>query len=398
MSDRRGVARPLIGLAGLVAFTLVVVVSLAQYNQVFTSYVGVTVRADRTGLLMDPGAKVKLNGVHVGTVGSVETTGSGVTLTLRLDPAMTGKIPASVSADMVPPTVFGAKYVSLVPGVGSGSIQQDAVISSRNVTSEVNTTFDALLTSLQAIEPARLNAMLNSVANALQGRGSQVGDLIRETNAYLNQLNPSLPKLTEALPEVSDVSDDYSQVAPGLVNTLGNVGDFSDTMVRERGQLNAFLLSFTRLGNHGTAFLSENGKAVETTLDYLQPTVQLLREYSPEFPCLLGGVERNSELLSAVMGGPEMGGTHRGAHVTLSVQSDSQPAYEYPGDLPVVGAHTGPDCHGLPVVDGVSPRVHYNTGANPFPAKKDGFQISEVPLSTLLFGGQQRVTVPGGGR
>ncbi|MFD2473573.1 MCE family protein [Amycolatopsis silviterrae] len=388
---------PLIGLAGLLSFALVVALCLAQYNQEFTSYVPATVRADRTGLLMDSGAKVKLNGVQVGTVGDIALSGSGVTVALRLYPDMAGKIPSGVEADLVPPTMFGAKYVSLVPeGSRSGTLQPNAVIPNRNYTAEINTTFDAVLRTLDALEPAQLNSMLNSVADTLQGRGKQIGSVLRETNDYLRQINPSLSSLAGDLPATSAVADDYTKVTPDLVRTLSNVGNLSDTMVREHAQLNAFLLSFTKLGNNTASFLSANERAIPTTLNYLRPTIQLLGRYSPEIPCLLGGLVRNDELLSAVVGGPEMGGTHRDAHVTVTVQSDSLPAYSYPGNLPVVGADNGPDCHGLPRVDRKVPYVNYDTGANPYPTHQDGLTVSQVPLSVLLFGEQQPTA--GGGR
>lgn len=395
MRTRGRVAHPLLGLAGIMAFVLVVALCVAQYNQAFTEYVPVTVRAERAGLLMDPGGKVKLHGVQVGTVGSVDTDGAGVTIGLRLDPELVRKIPAGVSADIVPPTVFGAKYVELIPsGIGGGTLQAGAVLPNRNVTAEVNTTFDALLKTLQTIRPAELNSMLNSVATAVQGKGAQLGALIRETGDYLRQINPSLPALAEDLPKTASVADRYASVAPDLVRTLGNTGNLSDTLVRERAPLAAFLLSFTKMGNGAAEFLARNGQAVKTTLDYLRPTLGLLAEYSPELPCLLGGLVRNDELLSAVMGGPEMGGTHRGANVTLTVQSDSLPAYRYPDDLPVVGASGGPDCHGLPRVDRVVPYVNYDTGANPYRSGQDGLQVSDQPLSVLLFGKQPQ----GGGR
>jgi phospholipid/cholesterol/gamma-HCH transport system substrate-binding protein len=399
MSTKGRGKHALIGLAGLLAFVLIVSFCLAQYNQAFRSFVPVTVQADRAGLLMDSGSKVKLHGVVVGSVGKVTTTGQGASIALQLDPGMIDKIPSGVSADLVPPTVFGAKYVALMPsGTGEGHLQPNAVIGNSNVTSEINTTFDAVLKTLQAMRPAELNAMLNSVATTLQGKGKQIGDLIRETNDYLHQFNPSLPALTGDLPKASDVSDLYNQVTPDLMRTLDNGGALSDTLVQQRTQLNAFLLSFTRLGNDTSSFLAQNGQALTTTLDFLQPTIQLLSRYSPELPCLFGGLVRNDQLLSGVLGGPAMGGTHRELNVTATVLTRSLPAYKYPQDLPVVGADTGPDCHDLPVVNTKVPYVNYNTGANPYQTHQDGLGVSDVPLSVLLFGQQLPVSLPGGRR
>ena len=56
------------GLVSFLVLGLVIWLCLALYSQAFRSYDVITVEADRTGLLMDPGADVKLHGVVVGRV------------------------------------------------------------------------------------------------------------------------------------------------------------------------------------------------------------------------------------------------------------------------------------------------------------------------------------------
>ncbi|NLE82616.1 MAG: Mce family protein, partial [Rhodococcus sp.] len=59
-----------------------VAVSLIMFSGGFTKSVPVTVTSDRAGLVMEPDADVKLLGVDVGKVGSIEHSESGAVLNL----------------------------------------------------------------------------------------------------------------------------------------------------------------------------------------------------------------------------------------------------------------------------------------------------------------------------
>src|SRR5689334_21372299 len=103
----------LYGLLALVLVAAVTVSIIGAYNQVSTPVVKATVLADRRGLLTDPGADVTVRGVPVGKVREVLPDGDGAALTIALDPAQAESIPAGVTAEIVAPTVFGAKFVNL---------------------------------------------------------------------------------------------------------------------------------------------------------------------------------------------------------------------------------------------------------------------------------------------
>jgi phospholipid/cholesterol/gamma-HCH transport system substrate-binding protein len=381
---------PLLGLTGVAAFVGMVALCVALYGQAFLTSVPVTVLADRSGLLMESGAAVKLNGVVVGQVSDVSTDGAGARIGLALQPRMVGHIPADVSAQIVPPTVFGAKYVSLVPPANTGHfvgrpIAAGAVIDRSQVTVEINGTFEQILLTLNAMPAAKLNEALGAVAGTLDGRGAQLGTVLVKLDAYLRQFNPSLPALTADLPRAAATADLYADITPDLVRTLDNTGAVSDTLVDQQAQLGAFLLSLTHLGDQTADVLHENEDAIPTTLDTLRPTSRLLGQYSPILPCLLAGVVNNDTLLRAVMGGPAMGGTHRDANVLFSVER-SQPAYQYPADLPKIGASNPPNCYGLPAVHGAVPHQRFNSGADPYPTDHEGVTLGQVPIGVALFG------------
>lgn len=120
MVQARGIDRQFLsGLTIIVLLAAVVVGTLMQYNGVFRPSVDVVVEADRAGITMAPGAPVKLYGVEVGAVSDVDIDGDRAEITLELEPDQADSVPRDVTAQLVPPTAFGAKYVQLTVPEGA---------------------------------------------------------------------------------------------------------------------------------------------------------------------------------------------------------------------------------------------------------------------------------------
>lgn len=94
-----------------------VLVTAVSFTGSLRSTVPVTLTADRSGLVMDSGAKVMMRGVQVGRVaqiGRIEWAQNGASLRLEIDPDQIRYIPANVEAQISATTAFGAKFVDLV--------------------------------------------------------------------------------------------------------------------------------------------------------------------------------------------------------------------------------------------------------------------------------------------
>ncbi|HEV7896698.1 MAG TPA: MlaD family protein, partial [Planosporangium sp.] len=103
-----------LGIAFIVVLTAALSMSVLQYKKAFTPVTWVTLRADHTGAQILEGAEVKLRGVVVGDVRTINSDGKNATLRLALNPAMADQIPRDVSARLLPKTLFGERYVALV--------------------------------------------------------------------------------------------------------------------------------------------------------------------------------------------------------------------------------------------------------------------------------------------
>src|SRR6478752_10442337 len=142
---KSSVIRPLTGLALIVVIGLIFALAVGLFRGSFTETEAVTVLSPRAGLVMNPDAKVKLRGVQVGAVKSLETLPDGrAVLHLAMDPAQLQQIPANVGVDIASTTVFGAKYVQLIDPADPSpqAMVPGQVLDASRVTVEVNTVFE----------------------------------------------------------------------------------------------------------------------------------------------------------------------------------------------------------------------------------------------------------------
>jgi phospholipid/cholesterol/gamma-HCH transport system substrate-binding protein len=204
------------GLAFLGVLVLLAGLAVAQYAGAFRAGVPVTLKVDRVGTQLDPKADVKVRGLVVGSVTAISTDGDGATVALSLKPELVDQIPADVTARLLPKTLFGQKYVSLVPGSSPRRIAAGAVIGEDRSRSaqEVERVLDDLLPLLQAVRPQDLATTLGALSQGLQGRGTQLGQTLVGLNALVEGVHPALPDLKADITEVADFSEHLSDSAP----------------------------------------------------------------------------------------------------------------------------------------------------------------------------------------
>ncbi len=375
----------LYGVTFIVALVGLVVLTILQFNRAFTSTVALRVHAPRAGLLLTEGSAVKLRGVTVGRVDSLTPTAQGADLELAMTPDEMHLIPANIGAQIVPPTVFGGKYVELIEPAhpATHAIAAGATIDVSHVTVEINDTFAHLMSLLQATHPAEVNAALSGLAGALDGRGNELGQMIVTIDTYLRGINPELPTLRTDAVLGRSVLNTYSGVTPKLLQLADNASTTSDTLVANKASLDAFMLSLTTVANRTTKFVQQNQHNVLTTLDVLQPTTRVLAEYAPEFPCFFRALVYPAIPLAE----DAIGGKQEGLGV-LAQFLPPQPAYRYPRDLPIVAADAGPHCYGLPDIPNghQDPHKVFDVGPDPYAGEspKGGFTMQN--LLELFFG------------
>ncbi len=376
--------RPLAGLGLFVAIALIVALAIALFRDSFSDTVPVTVISDRAGLVMNPDAKVRMRGVQVGKVKSIEDRSDGTAaLHLDMDRSQMNLIPSNVGVDITSSTVFGAKFVQLVPPPDPSpqKLREGQVIQGQHVTVEINTVFQQLVNVLDKIDPAKLNETLGAISTAFNGRGEQIGRTLADFNALLGKIEPSLPNLSHDIEASVPAFTAYGDAAPDLISIIQNTTTLSNSIVDQQQNLDAFLVSATALADVGNDVVGSNRQGITDVTHLLVPTSGLLNEYRDSLRCGIGG------LIPFAKTQPQFSGILVSAGLTLGVER-----YRYPGDLPKVGAKSGGanycDALGLPELSPgfVPPLLIGDVGANPAQYGNSGILLNSEGLKNWLFG------------
>jgi phospholipid/cholesterol/gamma-HCH transport system substrate-binding protein len=281
----------------------------AQFQGDFTPKIKLTLLASRSGLVMDPGAKVTYNGVEIGRVATISPIvrdgKPAAKFALDVYPRYLPLIPANVNADIKATTVFGGKYVSLTAPKNPSPqrITPQTVIDARSVTTEINTLFQTITSIAEKVDPVKLNLTLSAAAQALAGLGDRFGQSIVNGNAILDDVNPQLPQARHDIQALTALADTYANGAPDLFDFLNNAVITSRTINQQQKELDQALLSAAGFGNIGGDIFERGGPYLGRGAADLVPTTELLDTYSPELYCTIRNFHDLEPKVAAFTGG-----------------------------------------------------------------------------------------------
>ncbi len=214
----------LVGVAWLALLALLVALSIATYDKAFDGHVTASIDTPRTGMQLNVGGDVRMNGAIVGRVSGIEATREGARVEVQLDGDAARRIPDSATARILPTTLFGQKYVELASRADprTGHVVEGTVLKSAPDSDPVELTrvLDHLDVVLSSVQPQRLGSMLQAVAYGLDGQGRAVAALLDGAGTYLTRLNALAPAFVEDLRLLETVSRHYAGNAPHLLRLL----------------------------------------------------------------------------------------------------------------------------------------------------------------------------------
>lgn len=338
----------------VVVIALTTITALLFSGALHTS-VPLTLVSDRAGLVMEPGAKVKLRGVQIGevaSIGSVPADSSPQSaLRLKIEPDSFKVLPSNIEAEIKSSTAFGAKYVDLiVPDERSAApLAPGATLRSRNVTVEVNTVFENLQSVVRSVDPAKLNSILSAVSESLRGKGETIGEAITAADQTLMAVNPRMDMVRQDWQLFGRTAAAYSAAAQDLLSILDSFSTTSRTLSSNAAALDELLLSAVGFSRSGIDTIGVNEPNLVRAVNVLDPTTALLMKYSPTYTCLFQGAQWFLD-----HGGRDaMGGNGKSVIMDAAMLAGDDP-YRYPDNLPIVNATGGPggkpSCGSLPDV------------------------------------------------
>ena len=332
----------LLGIVFLAMLVGSVYLTFAIFTKQFTDYDEVTLETSSIGLQLPKRADIKVRGVQVGEVLDYRATASGATVTLGIYPDKIDQIPGNVTGSIVPKTLFGEKYVSLVipEDRAATPLAAEDVIEKTKVSTEVEAVLSDLYPLLQAVRPADINTTLTALATALEGRGDKLGASLETLDAYLKRLNPRIPELVEDLRLTSDTADIYDEILPEVGEVLENTVTTTGTLEDRAVQVKALFNDVADLSGTARTFLVDNEANLVRLGELNARYLNVLARYSTEFPCLTAGIVNAGKLQAEAFRDFEL-------HIVLE-PLPRQPRPYTAADVPRIQEDRGPACLSLP--------------------------------------------------
>lgn len=184
---------------------------------------------DKCGQGLRVGGDVKLRGVLVGRIESIELREGDCHIGLDLFPESVDQIPANVGAEIRAKTVFGEKWVELLfPGqpeearIAAGqTIEKEDTLDPL----EVETILNVALPLLDAIDPEHLAGALEALAGGFVGHEDAA---IAGINAGIDALKPfnrNEGRLKAGIDQLAASADVFAEVDDDLLDALDNLDD-----------------------------------------------------------------------------------------------------------------------------------------------------------------------------
>lgn len=348
------------GVAFITIMALLVWLSIAIYNKSFSHPTMITIKADRAGLQLAKFGDVRRHGALVGQVREIGNDGKQAVIKVALVPSAAKNIPENIDVEILPTTLFGQKYISIVdptdPSTKSLS-NGDVIPASRVRTNvELQKILADLFPLLRSIRPADLSSTLYALATALRGRGNELGETMEKLDSYLTTMNVYLPTLQQDLVLLSRVTRTYAIAAPDLISLLRNATTTARTLTSKESQLKSFIGDVSGLSTTSTRVLTKNEPNIVRSAALARPLLGLLDTYSPEFPCLLKGAARYAGRLNQIFSRARVA-------QSMTLAATQRRPYDQ-RDLPSYGERgSGPKCYGLPYpAVPLEPPVNFKNG------------------------------------
>ncbi|TQK70816.1 MlaD family protein [Nocardioides sp. SLBN-35] len=265
------------GLIAIVALAVIGAFITLRSNGTFGSKPHVTAEVANAGGALRSGSDVKMNGVIVGKVTQISRAASGgVTVDMEMSKKDMDVVPGNVVARILPATVFGTTFVDLVVhGKPAGELKAGAKVQadSTQETLELQQALDDIDRLVKALGPAELASAIGSAAEALDGRGGQIGQTVRTLNDYLDRINPRMPQVRADLQALASTTQLVNQIAPELLDATDDVLVTLHTIVTQEAAITALISGGTNLAKTSRAFLNKNEKNL---VDFINGSAVLL--------------------------------------------------------------------------------------------------------------------------
>jgi virulence factor Mce-like protein len=250
-----GVRRPLLAALG----ALVAVLGLPACGLGGGDTYRVTAYFDRA-VSVFPSSDVRVLGLPAGSVSKVVIDGDRV----RVDMAIPSdiKIPADATAQIVPQSLIGERYIQIAPAFTEGmtAAKDGTVLEKTVIPVEPDEALAALKEFLDSLDPKGIGQLVSNLDEDLKGNGAKLNDAL----GSLSELVKTFAEKDDVLVRIVDSFDKLTATLATREQQLGEVMDAfaeaSQVLADERQGIEDLVGGLADLSTNGLALVGEHSK------------------------------------------------------------------------------------------------------------------------------------------
>ncbi|WP_193046485.1 MCE family protein [Mycolicibacterium baixiangningiae] len=279
-----------VGLAALLVVTLAVGVYLVwpsrtgnKITAYFTSAVG-----------LYPGDEVRIVGVPVGKINSIDPRAEDVKVTMTLDHGV--QVPEDAKALMIAPNLVAARFIQLTPAYTGGPVMADGTSIGLDRTAvpvewdEVKEQLTALSTQLgpqQGSMQGPLSSFVNQAADTFDGNGDSFRQALRELSQTAGRLGDSRTDLFGTVRNLQVLVNALSNSNEEIVQFSNHVASVSQVLAESTADLDNTLGTLNQALVDVRDLLDENNDALIGQVSRLADFTQILTDHSEDVEQIL---------------------------------------------------------------------------------------------------------------
>ncbi|TDC57271.1 MCE family protein [Actinomadura sp. KC345] len=200
-----------------------------------------------------PGADVRILGIPVGEVTSVDPVGDSVKVGLKYDAKY--KVPANAQAIIINQTLVADRYIQLTPVYKNGPVMADGAtltVSRTAVPVEIDDIGGSLNDLSKALGPegankpdedgtGSLSELLKVGADNLEGQGDDIRATIEDTSKALSTLSTNRGDIAETIKNLRVITDAMKANDQQIKSFGGHLNEVSGQLAGEKEELSAAL-------------------------------------------------------------------------------------------------------------------------------------------------------------
>jgi len=227
-------------------------------------------------------ADVRVLGLKVGTVSSVQAKGDQVEVKLSINNGAV--LPAGVRATIVPQSLLGARYVQLYPAWVDGqnrlnpdlADQQTIGVDRTSVPAEPNEALSALKHLLDTLDPNATGRLITNLNDDLKGNGQNINAAVHSLSALTNTLADKDQQLVALIDNLGQ----FTSVLDTRETQLGQVMDlFAQTtslLSAERSTIASLITNLAKVSTNALDLVNAHAVPLQSDLDNLAKLVATL--------------------------------------------------------------------------------------------------------------------------